>query len=139
MNNSEHILSSPQKFFIRKNGYEIQMLCHFSSDSNIFIRFVEGNHLVYLLPAGAPFEAWHTGKVIHEGWDDFAPFMTEEFLKDHPERDAILNGEKRFDAESARAIYPEMKFLPNTQWGYAPCLCGRKCDVACYRHLVGEL
>ncbi|MBQ9089160.1 MAG: hypothetical protein IJY46_10330 [Lentisphaeria bacterium] len=79
MNNSEHILSSPQKFFIRKSGYEIQMLCHFSSDSNIFIRFVEGNHLVYLLPASAPFEAWHTGKVIHEGWDDFAPFMTEEF------------------------------------------------------------
>ena len=53
MNNSEHILSSPQKFFIRKSGYEIQMLCHFSSDSNIFIRFVEGNHLVYLLPASA--------------------------------------------------------------------------------------
>jgi len=32
-----------------------------------------------------------------------------------------------------------MNFLPNTQWGYAPCLCGRKCDIACYKHLVGEL
>ena len=61
--------------------------------------------------------------------------MPEDFLADHPEREAILDGEKRFDAESARAIYPKLNFLPNTQWGYAPCLCGRKCDMACYKHL----
>lgn len=77
--------------------------------------------------------------VYYKGAHKSNPFITEEFLKDHPERDAILNGEKRFDAESARALYPEMNFLPNTQWGYAPCLCGRKCDIACYKHLVGEL
>ena len=77
--------------------------------------------------------------VYYKGAHKSNPFMTEEFLKDHPEREAILNGEKRFDAASAREIYPEMKFLPNTQWGYAPCLCGRKCDIACYKHLVGEL
>ena len=61
--------------------------------------------------------------------------ITEEFLKGNPEREAILNGEKRFDAESAREIYKEMNFLPNTQWGYSPCLCGRKCDIACYKHM----
>ena len=61
--------------------------------------------------------------------------MTDGFLAGHPEREAILNGEKRFDATSAREIYPKMNFLPHTQWGYAPCLCGRKCDVACYNHL----
>lgn len=77
--------------------------------------------------------------VYYKGAHKSNPFMTEDFLKNHPEREAILNGEKRFDAESARAIYPEMNFLPNTQWGYSPCLCGRKCDIACYRHLVGEL
>ena len=77
--------------------------------------------------------------VYYKGAHKSNPFMTEEFLKDHPEREAILSGEKRFDAESARAIYPAMNFLPNTQWGYAPCLCGRKCDIACYKHLVGEL
>lgn len=77
--------------------------------------------------------------VYYKGAHQSNPFMTEEFLKGHPEREAILNGEKRFDAESARAIYPQMNFLPNTQWGYSPCLCGRKCDIACYRHLVGEL
>ena len=77
--------------------------------------------------------------VYYKGAHKSNPFMTEEFLKDHPEREAILSGEKRFDAASAREIYPEMKFLPNTQWGYAPCLCGRKCDIACYKHLVGEL
>lgn len=83
-------------------------------------------------------DTWQCG-VYYKGAHKSNPFMTEDFLKGHPEREAILNGEKRFDAESARAIYPEMNFLPNTQWGYAPCLCGRKCDIACYRHLVGEL
>ena len=77
--------------------------------------------------------------VYYKGAHKSNPFMTEEFLKDHPEREAILNGEKRFDAQSAREIYPHMNFLPNTQWGYSPCLCGRKCDSACYEHLVGEL
>ena len=77
--------------------------------------------------------------VYYKGAHKSNPFMTEEFLKDHPERDEIINGRKHFDAESARAIYPELKFLPNTQWGYSACLCGRKCDMACYKHLVGEL
>ncbi|MBQ8814050.1 MAG: 4Fe-4S binding protein [Lachnospiraceae bacterium] len=77
--------------------------------------------------------------VYYKGAHKSNPFMTEAFLKDDPEREDIINGRKRFDAESARALYPEMKFLPNTQWGYSPCLCGRKCDVACYRHLVGNL
>lgn len=29
--------------------------------------------------------------------------------------------------------------LPRTQWGYQACLCGKKCDVACYERLVGHL
>lgn len=77
--------------------------------------------------------------VYYKGAHKSNPFITEEFLKEHPEREAILNGEKRFDAESAREIYKEMNFLPNTQWGYSPCLCGRKCDIACYKHMKGEL
>ena len=77
--------------------------------------------------------------VYYKGAHKSNPFITDEFLKGNPEREAILNGEKRFDAESAREIYKEMDFLPNTQWGYAPCLCGKKCDVVCYKHLKGEL
>ena len=76
--------------------------------------------------------------VYYKGAHKSNPFITDEFLKDNPERDAILKGEKRFDSESAREIYKEMNFLPNTQWGYAPCLCGRQCDIACYKHLKGE-
>ena len=64
--------------------------------------------------------------------------MTDDFLKDNPEREAILNGDKRFDAESARKIFNEIDFLPNTNWGYAPCLCGKACDVICYKHLKGD-
>jgi len=77
--------------------------------------------------------------VYYKGAHKSNPFITDEFLKDNPQREEILNGEKRFCAESAREIYKEMNFLPNTQWGYAPCLCGRKCDIACYKHLKGEL
>lgn len=77
--------------------------------------------------------------VYYKGAHKSNPFMTEDFLKGHPEREAIINGAKRFDADSARAIYKEMDFLPNTQWGYSPCLCGKKCDIACYKHLIGEM
>jgi epoxyqueuosine reductase QueG len=28
--------------------------------------------------------------------------------------------------------------LPRTQWGYQACLCGRKCDIACYEHITGR-
>ena len=81
-------------------------------------------------------DSWQCS-VYYKGAHKSNPFMTDDFLKGHPEREAILNGEKRFDANSARQIYKELDFLPNTQWGYAPCLCGRKCDVACYNHLKG--
>ncbi|MEE1357191.1 MAG: hypothetical protein UHG68_06505 [Clostridia bacterium] len=77
--------------------------------------------------------------VYYKGAHKSNPFITDDFLKDNPEREAILNGEKRFDSTSAREMFKEMNFLPNTQWGYAPCLCSKKCDIACYRHLKGEL
>ena len=77
--------------------------------------------------------------VYYKGAHKSNPFITDDFLKGNPERNAILNGEKRFDAVSAREIYKEMDFLPKTQWGYAPCICGKKCDIACYKHLKGEL
>ncbi|MBQ4087881.1 MAG: 4Fe-4S binding protein [Clostridia bacterium] len=73
--------------------------------------------------------------VYYRGAHKSNPFMKEDFLKDHPEREAILNGEKVFDRESAREIYPHLSFLPKTNWGYAPCICGKKCDMACYKHL----
>ncbi|MBQ8509839.1 MAG: 4Fe-4S binding protein [Clostridia bacterium] len=73
--------------------------------------------------------------VYYKGAHKSNPFMKADFLAGDPEREAIINGEKRFDAASARAIYPKLRFLPNTHWGYSPCLCGRKCDVVCYKHL----
>lgn len=77
--------------------------------------------------------------VYYKGAHRSNPFITDEFLKNHPEREQILDGKKRFDSVTAREIFKEMNFLPNTQWGYSPCLCGRACDVACYKHLKGEL
>lgn len=63
------------------------------------------------------------------------PFLTDAFLKDDPRREEILDGRFRFDAITARELYPSLKFLPPSHNGYAACVCGRRCDVACYRHL----
>lgn len=73
--------------------------------------------------------------VYYRGAHKSNPFITDDFLKDHPEREAILNGEKRFDKESALEIYDSLKILPNTHFGYVPCLCGKKCETECYKHL----
>ena len=50
-------------------------------------------------------------------------------------RHAEAFGDVRFDAESARAIYPKLDFMPNHVTGYVACLCGKSCDIACYKHL----
>lgn len=73
--------------------------------------------------------------VYYKGAHKSNPFMTGDFLKDDPEREMIVNGEKVFDAESARKLYPKLRFLPHTSSGYEACLCGKKCDVVCYQHL----
>ncbi len=83
-------------------------------------------------------DSWQCA-VYYKGAHKSNPFITDEFLKDNPDRELILNGQMRFDAKSAREIFPKMDFLPKTQWGYAPCLCGKKCDIACYKHIKGEL
>ena len=89
---------------------------------------------------GDKLDTWQCS-VYYKGAHRSNPFMTDDFLKDDPEREAIINGDKHFDRESARKIYPKLNFLPQTQWGYAPCLCGRKCDIVCYKHLkeVGRI
>ena len=79
-------------------------------------------------------DSWQCS-VYYRGAHKSNPFMGEDFLKDNPEREAILNGEKRFDKESAEAIYPALNFLPKTHFGYLACLCGKSCETVCYQHL----
>ncbi len=82
-------------------------------------------------------DSWQCS-VYYRGAHESNPYMHNEVLKNHPNREAILAGEVRFDAESARAIYPELNFMPSQTTGYAPCLCGKKCDIACYNHLKAK-
>ncbi|MBE6613062.1 MAG: hypothetical protein E7632_11270 [Ruminococcaceae bacterium] len=84
----------------------------------------------------AGLDTWQCA-VYYKGAHRSNPLMPADFLADDPEREAILSGEKRFDAVSARAIFPKLRFLPDTNWGYAACLCGKKCDIACWKHLKG--
>ena len=76
--------------------------------------------------------------VYYRGAHKSNPFITDEFLKDNPEKEQIINGEKRFDKDSAEKIYPYLRFLPETHFGYVPCLCAKKCELACNKHLKGE-
>ena len=76
--------------------------------------------------------------VYYRGAGKSNPFMTEDFLAGNPEREAILNGDVRFDAEKAQEIYPHLQFLPATHFGYMPCLCGKSCETICYKHLKEE-
>lgn len=82
-------------------------------------------------------DSWQCS-VYYRGAHKSNPFMTDDFLRDNPEREQIINGEKKFNSESAAAIYDELKFLPNTHFGYVPCLCGKKCETVCYNHLKKE-
>jgi len=82
-------------------------------------------------------DSWQCS-VYYRGAHHSNPFMTEEFLSGHPERDAILNGEKRFDSDSAKKIYPLMNFLPSKTNKYVPCRCGKACDRVCYQHLLKQ-
>ncbi len=82
-------------------------------------------------------DSWQCS-VYYRGAHKSNPFMTDDYFADHPEREAILEGNKRFDSESAKAIYDQLHFLPNTHLGYTPCLCGKACEMACYKHLKEE-
>ena len=79
-------------------------------------------------------DSWQCS-VYYRGAGKTNPYVTDEFLKDNPEREDILNGNKRFDKESATEIYPKLNFLPSTHLGYVACLCGKACETVCYRHL----
>ena len=64
--------------------------------------------------------------------------LKDDCLKDNPEKDAILAGEKRFSREDAREIYKDLNFLPSRPTGYIPCICGKACDMVCYKHLKSK-
>lgn len=73
--------------------------------------------------------------VYYRGAHRSNPYITPDTLKNNARREDILNGDMRFDAVSARGIYPEISFLPSRLTGYAPIMCHKACDLACYRHL----
>ena len=39
--------------------------------------------------------------------------------------------------EKTLPLIRELDFLPSRSTGYAPCICGKKCDIACYKHIMG--
>lgn len=82
-------------------------------------------------------DSWQCS-VYYRGGHRTNPYMNDNVLADEPDRESILSGEKRFDADSARAVCRKLDFLPYSINGYVGCLCGKACDFACYRHLEGS-
>jgi len=89
----------------------------------------------YAISPDGGLDTWQCS-VYYRGAHKSNPFMTDEFLKGDPEREDIVNGRKRFDAESAKAIYPKLNFLPCRPTCYSPCICGKACDYVCHEHLT---
>ena len=82
-------------------------------------------------------DSWQCA-VYYRGAHKSNPFMKDDCLKDRPDRDAIISGEKHFSREEAREIYKELDFLPSRPTGYIPCICGKACDMVCYKHLKSK-
>lgn len=63
------------------------------------------------------------------------PFMPPDAFKDFEDRVAIISGEAKVTPETARKILDNIYFYPPAQHAYQCSICGRACDVSCYRHL----
>ena len=63
------------------------------------------------------------------------PFMPPEAYEDLPNREAIVNGEAKLSPAEAREVLDRTFFYPPIKHGYAPSICGKACDRACYVHL----
>lgn len=63
--------------------------------------------------------------------------MNPQFL--FPEAKSAIGFVFRIPRGVQRGIEEGTQFYQYPSMAYAPCLCGRKCDVACYEHLVGKL
>ncbi|MBQ3866461.1 MAG: hypothetical protein II776_06120, partial [Clostridia bacterium] len=63
------------------------------------------------------------------------PFMPPDAYADLPDRMEIITGRARMTEEKARAILKETWFYPPAQHSFRCSICGRACDMACYRHL----
>ena len=78
-----------------------------------------------------------------EKWAETVPYTMRNPLYHwtHLELARIFGIYDLLNPNTARAIYDELKFLPATHFGYVPCLCGKSCEMVCYRHLkeVGVL
>jgi epoxyqueuosine reductase QueG len=88
----------------------------------------------HAIAKNSSYDRWQCS-VYYRGAHRSNPLQKSDFLQGHPDREAILNGDFRFDETSAKAIYPHLGFLPRMQYGYVPCLCKRACDAACFEHM----
>jgi len=63
------------------------------------------------------------------------PFMAPDAFAAFENRLEIISGEAKIDSELAKKIMDANAFYPGITSNFAPSMCGRACDTACYVHL----
>ena len=87
----------------------------------------------------AKWDEWQCAVYYAGAYKAKNPFMPEDALETVPDREKILQGEKKISPEDAREILPQlMPFYPPMRHDYLGCICGRACDRACYIHLENK-
>ena len=61
--------------------------------------------------------------------------MPPDAFPERPDRLEIIAGEAKMTPEKAREILKDIWFSPPAQHSFRCSICGRACDMACYRHL----
>lgn len=60
------------------------------------------------------------------------PFMPPDGLDGIPDRKDVLSGRKQLSRDEAVEVLDKLNYYGGVRYGYAPSLCGRACDRACY-------
>ena len=63
------------------------------------------------------------------------PFMPPDALMELEDRMDVIAGEAQLTPEKARRILDLLVYYPPVSHSFASSICGRACDMACYRHL----
>ena len=80
-------------------------------------------------------DVWQCGAYYRGACRAKNPFMPPNAFADLPDREKVMSGEARLTREESIQVMNDCYYYPPIKQGYAPSICGRACDRACYVHL----
>ena len=89
----------------------------------------------HALDADGKRDPWQCGPYYRGARQAKNPFMPPDAFLNIENREAVMKGEARLTPEESIRVMEACIFYPPIKQGYAPSICGRACDIACYIHL----